>query len=319
MNEKKILLLMCHWIGDTFWAMQVIPELRKKFPSAELWAGIKPWSKDLFYGLIDDDKIITLKNVTSDRHREKFSLTGYAKELKTIRNEHFDTIIDFTCNRYSALFGWLGGIKNRIGLKQHRFSFFYTLKGESFPEDQHLSLKPWETVKLIINDAKLPGYFFSPISPVLKESLEKHIGFKLEGKIALLMPGAGWKEKEWGIDNFAQCGQFLLKNGYSLIIGGSEKERGLCSELNLKFDNKAYIFIENLKDFIALLPYISIAITNDSGTAHLSASANVNTVTLFMFDNHDQYRPIGRNVKIVKKNDTNIENVINLISEIIKE
>ena len=35
-SPKRILLLMCHWIGDTFWAMQIIPALRKRYPDAEI-------------------------------------------------------------------------------------------------------------------------------------------------------------------------------------------------------------------------------------------------------------------------------------------
>lgn len=307
---------MCHWIGDTFWAMQVIPEIKRKFPEAQIWAGIKPWSKDLLFNLIDDDKILILKNVTSDRHREKFSISGFINEIRTARNLAFDTVIDLTCNRYSAIFSLFAGIRNRVGLNLHKFSFLYTLKSSSFSNDRHLSQRPWETLKLLIKDAMIPKYLFPPRSSMQKDALEKQLGFSLGGKIALLAPGAGWKDKEWGLDNFAECGNFLINNGYRVIISGSEKERPLCTELNTKLDGKAYIFIRGLKDFITLLPYLSLAITNDSGPAHLCAAAKVKLITVFLIGNDKTYRPIGENVKVLTHNLALTENAISLIKEL---
>jgi len=307
---------MCHWIGDTFWAMQVIPEIKRKFPDAELWAGIKPCSRDLLFNLIDDDRILILKNVTSDRHRKNFPISGFINEIKTARNLAFDTVIDLTCNRYSAIFSLFAGIRNRVGLDLHKFSFLYTLKGSSFPNDRHLSQRPWETVKLLLKDAVIPEYLFPPRISMQKDELEKQLGFSLDCNIALLSPGAGWKDKEWGLESFAECGNFLIRNGYKVIISGSEKERSLCTELNTKLDGKAYIFIRGLKDFIALLPYLSLAITNDSGPAHLCAAANVNLITIFLIDNDKTYHPIGENVKVLTHNLALTENAISLIKAI---
>jgi len=307
---------MCHWIGDTFWAMQVIGELKKQSPSAELWAGIKPWSKDLLYDLIDDDKILILNNIISDRHREEFSIFEYISEIRTVRNLTFDTVIDLTGNRYSALFLWLTRIKNRVGLDLHKFSFLYTLKGADFSKDRHLYEKPWETLRVLFFDINIPKKLFPPKSSISKKELEKQLGCSLENKIALLAPGAGWKDKMWSLNNFAQCGQFLIENEYKIIISGSEKERALCNELNIKLNSKAYIFIRSLRDFIALLPYISIALTNDSGPAHLCAAAKVKLITVFLVDNDKTYRPTGENVKVITKEHAIAENVIMLIKEI---
>ena len=294
MADKKVLLLMCHWLGDTFWAMQVVPEIRNKFPNAEIWAGIKPWSGDLLHGLVDKNKILILHNIISDRHREQFSLSGYIKDLKIVKAQAFDLVLDLTCNRYSAIFLFLAGIKKRVGLDLHKLSFLYTLKGPNFPIDRHLSQRPWETIKLICKNAETPKHLSPPKSSVSKEKLEKQLGFNLNEKFALLAPGAGWKEKEWSLDNFAICGKFLLSNGYKILISGSEKERFICSELNKKLYNKPYVFIRQLSDFIALLPYISIAITNDSGTAHLCAATKVKLITIFLVDNNKIYCPIRR-------------------------
>jgi len=313
MTKGKILLLMCHWIGDTFWAVQIIPELRKYFPEAELWAGIKPWSKDLLFGLIENDRMLILKNITSDRHREKFLFSDYIKELKAVRKEKFDTVIDLTCNRYSSLFCCLAGIKKRIGLKQHGLFFLYTQKGDAFPESLHFYQRPWMTLKILFPHIAIPQELFPPETKELQSSAMTG-EFK---KLALLVPGAGWKEKEWGIDNFAQCGKFLIDKGYRLILSGSEKERALCEELKNKLDNQALVFIKSLSEFIGFLPNISIAITNDSGSAHLIASFQKTLITIFKVENYDRYRPIGESVKVIRPTEASAENVINYMKTII--
>lgn len=311
MPIKKIFLLMCHWIGDTFWAMQVIPEIKRLYPDAELWAGIKPFSRDLLYELVDEDKIIILKNVISDRHREKFSFSGYLNELKKVRAEKFNMAIDLSANRYSAIFLALSGIKQRIGLDIHNFSFLYNKKGLRFDENRHLSERPWETLKILNPQIQKPEWPFFPKSPITQNEIESKTGIVLTDNIALLSPGAGWTEKQWATENFAACGNFLTNNGYKIIISGTEKERGLCEQLNVRLNKKGIIFIEPLNYFISLIPHIKLAITNESGPAHLCAAGGIKTVVIFLSTDKNKCGPIGKNTIMIDKNEALPEIVVN--------
>jgi len=311
MAAKKVFLLMCHWMGDTFWAMQVIPEVKKLYPDAELWAGVKPFSKDLLYDLIDDNKIIILQNITSDRHRERFSFSAYFNELRRVRTDKFDLAIDLTLNRYSAIFLALAGIKQKTGLDVHNFSFLYNKKGTRFDNNRHLSERPWETLKVIDPKIQKPEWPFSPKSPVNRNELENKTGINLHEKIALLSPGAGWQEKQWPLEAFAACGNFLIDNGYKIIISGTEKERPLCEQLNTMLNKKGFVFIEKLSCFISLIPYIKLAITNDSGPAHLLAASGTKTIVLFLTTDKNRCCPIGKNTIIINKDEALPELVIN--------
>lgn len=300
---------MCHWIGDTFWALQVIPELKKKYPGAEIWAGVKPWSKDLLYGLIDEDKIIVLRNVISDRHRETFSFKQSFDELKKVRSAGFDLAFDLMLNRYSAIFLRLSGIKERIGLNEHKLSFFYTKKGPKFDAKQHFSKRPWDVVRVMF-----PGTEYSssliPVnsSPINREKLKNEF-VNHNPKIALLSPGAGYPGKSWALDNFAESGKFLEDSGYKVIISGSEKEKELCDLLAKQLKNPV-IFIRPLKEFIAFFPFIDIAITNDSGPAHLLAAAGRKLITIHLITDKNQYGSLGSAVTVIEKENATVSNVI---------
>lgn len=290
-------------MGDTFWDMQVIPEVKKIYPDAELWAGIKPSSKDLLYDLIDEDKTIILQNVTSDRHREKFSLPCYLNELKKVRAEKFDIAIDLTLNRYSAIFLALAGIKQKIGLNMHKFSFLYSKKGGRFDDKKHLSERPWEILKVINSEIPKPQWPFPPKTQVSQNEIEKKTLINLHEKIALLAPGAGWPEKQWPLEAFAACGNFLMDKEYKIIISGTDKEKYLCEKLNAILNKKGIIFIEELSFFISLIPRIKLAITNDTGPAHLLAASGIRTVAIFLATNENRCGPIGKNVMIINKNE----------------
>ena len=62
-RPRRILLLTCHYLGDTFWAMQVIPALRQHYPDAELHVGCKDFSVDLFHGLLPPARVHTVNSV----------------------------------------------------------------------------------------------------------------------------------------------------------------------------------------------------------------------------------------------------------------
>lgn len=112
--------------------MQVITYLKKELPNLEIWVLTKPHSRDLFYKIIDEDKILTTTCITSDRHREKFSIINYFTTLVRIRKERFNSVIDLTGNRYSAVFLFLSGIKKRVGLKDHKFALLYNISAGKF-------------------------------------------------------------------------------------------------------------------------------------------------------------------------------------------
>ena len=300
----KILLLTCHWIGDNFWALQVIPYIRKEYPNAEIWVGIKSHSKDLLYGLIDQNKIIELNNVISDRHREDFKFSEYKNELKETKTHKFDIGVDLTGNRYSALFLFLVGVKKRIGLDLHKLSFLYNIKGGKFDYSKHLINRPFEVTSLLFPIIK-PKYLKPTKSNLLRNELQKSIDFSFDDKLALLIPGAGWPEKQWHIDNFAECGKILEKNDYKIIIVGSTKELLLCKKL-LSMLNDAVVFVKPLKEFIGMIPYIDIAIANDSGPAHLLAAAKIKTITIFCGNTDpDKCKPIGENVTVIQTANVN--------------
>ncbi len=314
-SQTKILLVACHWLGDSFWAMQVIPHLKKKYPKAELWVLCKPHSKDLLHGIIDKSHIIATTSILSDRKREKFSFKNYLKTVFAVRREKFDIALDLTGNRYSSIFLFLSGVKKRVGLKEGFFSFAYHCRGDKFDYSRHLINRPFEVVKLLCDDIKFDkNNILLPHSPIVKAELSKLLGFDVINEhIGLLIPGAGWDSKKWNDNNFIKIGQLLVNHGYKVLIIGSKKEIELCKKISLQISD-SITFNYELKYFISLLEHVNLSVSNDNGAGHLIAGYGKNLISIFCGETNPKLcGPIGSSVSIIEKDNCNAETVIDLI------
>ena len=103
-SPEKILLIMCKWIGDTFWDLQGIPALQKQFPNAKIHVITKPFSKFLFVPLLPESQIHVSTQILSDCRRETFHLKTWKQELALAESIQPDLLIDFTETPFSAVF-----------------------------------------------------------------------------------------------------------------------------------------------------------------------------------------------------------------------
>lgn len=292
----RIFLLACHWLGDTFWAMQVIPALRRTFPDAELHVGCKSFSRELFHGLLPPERVHTVNSVLSDRHREKADHASWACELESLRVLHFDLALDLTGNRYSCWFLCRLGIPT-AGLDLHFLSPLYSLRGPAFDYRRHLHFRPWETVRLLC-DCDVSTPLFPVLSSLPAEAILAELGVRIDERLALLAPGAGWPEKQWHMDNFITCGSFLAALGLRVVIAGSQREKDLCVRVAAGI-SKAVVLNGDLQRTISIFPKLQVALTNDSGLAHLLAAANVPLVSIYLITNPEQCGPIGKQVSVL--------------------
>ena len=233
-SPERILLLMCHWIGDTFWAMQVIPAIRKRHPDAEILVGVKESGRALFTGLLPENAILIFNGITSDLTREHFSLRRFVKDVSTARKRKPEIVIDTMGNRYSALFAFLSGADATIGPEPaDEFADLYSIRVPlSRMPSRHLICKP------AVIASPLTGYDGSTeIVPFpVKSALPDDAVFRKwnpfpEKPLAMLLPGAGWKRKQWSAARFRELAERLEQNGFRILLSGGPNEQALCNEI----------------------------------------------------------------------------------------
>lgn len=303
----RIVIVACHWIGDTFWASQVVPILRERFPQAELFALSKPHCLDLWEGLLEPDHRIAAGEVVSDRRRERVSwrsIAGAARKIETDPafapfaktgsvlefpngNTHgrdalatFDLVIDLTGNRYSALFTFLLRPRHSIGFDGNELGWLYSLNVEDAERpDTHLSHRPFRVIEPLIGAFALPEAPAPPRTRVDPQVLRAELG--LTKDYVVLAPGAGWPAKQWPTGRFIRIREALNAAGLAVAAAGSAAEEALCRAVAGSSSENRVFAAQALSKVIALLQPARGFAGNDSGLGHLAAALGIPTAVVF--------------------------------------
>lgn len=126
--------------------------------------------------------------------------------------------------------------------------------------------------------------------------LLKANGLDPAGKIVVIHPGSGGKEKCWHLENFCDLGTSLQENEVQVlfVLGPAEEER---------FDEKAKLAISSagkcvsglgLEDIMRIVARADCFVGNDSGITHLASAVGTDTLAVFGNTNSTMYRPLGQ-------------------------
>jgi heptosyltransferase II len=107
---------------------------------------------------------------------------------------------------------------------------------------------------------------------------------------------AGSRGKEWGFKNWVEIVRYLRAQNFEIYVSGTSKERKIYDNLQ----NEAGISINNLcgetslRETIALLKLVDIAITTDSAPAHFAAAAKTPKIAvIYGPTNQYQWKPFA--------------------------
>ena len=118
----------------------------------------------------------------------------------------------------------------------------------------------------------------------------------------MIHPGSGSRKKCWPISNFVNVASSMDANGKQpeFILGPAEYD--LYDVLmSYKRVNANVHKIETLTELAGLLKIVGGFIGNDSGVSHLAAFIGLPTVAIFGPSDPDIWKPMGRAVKIVRR------------------
>jgi len=314
-NPGKILVVMCHWLGDTFWAMQVIPALKERFPEAEVFVAVKPFARHLFHAVVPDDHVLVQRDIISDRRREKGSLMRFIRSAREARRHRFDLGVDLTCNRYSASFLFLAKIPSvGVDIEVNEATPLYDIRTR-YPENgrEHYRKRAWK----VIEPLGLSFDHSDPVYPRPKldvESVRRKYNLDPSVPTALFLPGAGWPDKEWPPSDFAEIGGHCESKGFRVIVSGSPKEKELCGRIAEAL-SEPVVMLDDIPSLLALIPHLTFALSNDSGVAHLVAAAGVPLAVVFIATDPATCAPIGGKVRIFKDSPDAVDGIKQYVDE----
>ena len=277
---RRIVVVACHWIGDTFWASQVVPLLARAWPECEITVVTKPQTVDLWNGLVAADRIVTAPEVTSDRRRERATWSGLFRKAAGLRMHSFDVALDLTGNRYSALFTFLTRPGWSLGFEGGELGWLYSRNvHDADRPGAHLSERPFRVVEPLLGRLELPEQLQPPEPTKSFQDVCGEIGLDALQPVAVLAPGAGWPEKQWPKEHFADVARQLARGGMQVITLGAASEAALSREV--MGVGGAVMAGGPLGEACGLLSGAAAVVGNDSGVLHLAAPFGRRIVAIF--------------------------------------
>ena len=305
---KKILIINQFGIGDVLFTMPVVNNLKKEYPSAEIFY----LCNNRVVGLLNSEKNID-KTFVYDRDeynaiykKSKFQFfKKVVRFISDIRREEFDIVFDFSLNSMFGLFTFFAGIKERIGFNYKKRSPFltkkFTLEGFS---GQHVVEFYLDLIRASGIDAKTRELSIQLNS----KDIEWAKCFLSENNISKgspiigVLPGAGasWgadaKYRRWPRQRFVKLVDKMIENlSAQIILMGDVNEAELCSEIVNKWGSRVLPACgkTTIAQLGALLSLCDLAVLNDGGPLHLSVAVGIKTVSIFGPVDERVYGPFG--------------------------
>jgi len=297
---KNILVIKMSALGDIIHALPSLYALRQLYPKAHISWLVEPQFADILPGKpFIDEKIIFYKNDL--KKKSLWQKLVYLKQLRKDLHAHkFDLVIDLQGLMKSSLIAILSGCSNRIGYCEMREGSFLVTKAICGENSQnHVIQRYLDVIRYL--GAKVDEVHF-PLPDFIEQ--EKKIQAMLseagiEGKYAVIFPGAGWETKEWALERYAQLAQKLIEQGIAVVISGGpvDKEKGETIT-NLVNSPKLFNAIgkTSIIEVASLTKNASICIGGDTGPIHIAAAVGAPTVSLFGSSSSDRASAYGSEV-----------------------
>lgn len=104
------------------------------------------------------------------------------------------------------------------------------------------------------------------------------------GGYVVLHPGATSPSRLWPVERFAAVGDALAADGLRVVVGGVRSEAATTRALVEAMSRDAVDLTgrTSLGEYAVLLRDAAVVVSNDTGTAHLTAAVGGRTVTVFL-------------------------------------
>jgi len=278
---KKILIIAPSWVGDCVLMQPMLHRLIQRHPGVKIDVLAPPWTEKLLRQLPEVNEVI---NNPFAHGTFRFS---ERRELgRQLQAEKYDQAIVLPNSWKSALIPYFADIPVRTGfIGEMRFGLLNDAR----------KLVKTELPLMVERFSQLAENKHQDITrPIPHPHLQVSEGqrtqvlerFKLstDRPVAVFCPGAEFgSAKRWPVQYYAELGQRLNDQGYSIWLIGSPKDKEVADKIVALGNSQAINLCgtTDLSDAIALISCASLVISNDSGLMHIAAALDRKMLAIF--------------------------------------
>lgn len=274
---REILVLQTAFLGDAVLTRPLLEGLKAAFPAARLTVVARPETIPVFSDLCE--------TVTWDSLAPAGGLLRVFRLAAAIRARGCDLAVIPHRSFRAAFIAWLAGIPYRVGFDSSQGRIWLT----------HRVPFAWPMHDLERNLTLLAPFGKTPPSPRLTGTAPKDAAASIAGKLQRedcegrtligVHPGSAWPTKRWPAERFAELIRRLCRNPATrVILIGGRQDRELCEQV--RRDAGVGVCHDwagetTLPELMALMPRLSLFVTNDSGPMHVATAFGVPTLAIF--------------------------------------
>ncbi len=267
---SRVLVVRLGALGDLVHTLPVVPALRAAMPAVEIH-----WLVDARHAAlatlvegVDRWVVWEAPRIGGDR--------GLHAVISFLRAQRYDAALDLQGLMKSAVLARCSGAARVIGfpsahLREKAASWCYSEQPEigevSHVIDRQLGLL------CAVGISHAPRLF--PLRIESTPAVDAVARLADGRRFALLIPGAGWPNKEWGPDRYGALASAMASRwGWTPIVTWGPKERALAEEVVRASNGSARLAPPtNVADLAALARAATIVVGGDTGPVHLSEAA----------------------------------------------
>lgn len=267
---KKVLIIQTAFIGDVILSTPLAENIRLKFPNCAVDYLVKKGNETLLSGHP------VVRNVLVLNKENKWK--SIRDNVRFIRREKYDLIINLHRFASSGLICALSGAKQKIGFKKNPFSFLYSksykhaIGNGEHEVDRNLSL--------------IASYCDVTIrKPSLYPSSEDYTFVsKFQGTAYYcLAPASIWFTKQAPISVWMKLIEKLSDSDHAIFLMGGPNDKALCDQISSASTKEVRSLAGELSimQSVAFMKNAKRNFVNDSGPLHFASAVNAPVTAFF--------------------------------------
>jgi ADP-heptose:LPS heptosyltransferase len=224
-NPHRIFVLRNNDIGDLLVVTPLFDALRRRFPNAEIVAGIGAWNREVLLGNPSVSRILEINAPWHNQYVQPqglidaLSYIQCSAEVEAVRNLRAEIGIDVLGSGFGSLLMIRAKIPYRLGVRGYAGGHSAAQRAVNYDPIQHVGRQALRFAE-ILGCTDLPENrprIFLTKQPPPEETI-------------LIVPGAGRPDKAWRTSYFSELVK-LLSPSEKVLIMGSQKDRDLVTEI----------------------------------------------------------------------------------------
>ena len=272
----KILVIRFSSLGDIVLSTAFIYVLKKIYPKSFVVYITKCKYKDAIEDNPYIDRVVCLK--------ENESVVSLVNK---VGREKFDIVFDLHSSLRSKMFSLLIKKRQYLHVCKHTLFRLSLIKKNRFlklfsPEKPSSGVIEWQLSLLGIKKKKIFPHLF--VDKDTEKNVSKMINNHFENKFLVgFAPDSRWKTKMWGINKYSALAKRVLSWNKDAVLFLFGENREIGDEIEAVCPRRIYNLMGRLtiKEVMALISFMNIFVSNDSGLMHIANAFRVPLVAIF--------------------------------------